>query len=158
MKTDKDKIKAIIMDVDGTLTNGQLHIGKEGELFKSFYCRDGLAIIRAREKGITPVILTSRKSEIVNRRAEELGVVHVYQGMSNDKACYLPAIREALGVEAHEVAYIGDDVNDLACMKECGIVACPHDAVDEVKSIANYISSYNGGYGAVRDFIDWLIP
>lgn len=145
------------MDVDGTLTNGQINIGQNGEVFKSFYCRDGLAIIKAAKAGIQPVILTSRISNIVKERAKELGIDIVLQGAQNEKKKILISYLKELEVEYKNIAYIGDDINDLECMKLCGIVGCPADAVDEVKAISDFISIKNGGYGAVREFIDWIM-
>ena len=145
------------MDVDGTLTNGQINIGQNGEVFKSFYCRDGLAIIKAAKAGIQPVILTSRISNIVKERAKELGIDIVLQGAQNEKKKILISYLKEAEVECKDIAYIGDDLNDLECMKICGIVGCPTDAVDEVKAISDFISIKNGGYGAVREFIDWIM-
>lgn len=150
-------IKVLVMDVDGTLTNGQINIGQNGEIFKSFYCRDGLAIINAAESGILPVILTSRVSNIVNERAKELGIVNVLQGAGNEKEKVFTDFIDEHDFSCADIAYIGDDINDLACMRLCGIVGCPVDAVEEVKSIADFISTKKGGEGAVREFIDWLI-
>ena len=145
------------MDVDGTLTDGTINIGSNGEVFKKFYARDGLAILYARDKGIQSVILTSRKSEIVERRAGELKIEYVLQGAANDKASVLKEFLTSYGYEKQEVAYIGDDINDLEAMSLCGIVGCPGDSVPEVKKAADYICKNNGGHGAVREFIDWLI-
>lgn len=153
----RQDIKIIVMDVDGTLTDGSINIGQNGELFKSFYCRDGLAIIAAKKSGIVPVILTSRESEIVKRRSEELGIDHVYQGFVDDKKRKLKRILGQLHIDWQNVAYIGDDRNDLECMKECGMVGCPCDAVKEVKKQADYICRHKGGQGAVREFIDWIL-
>lgn len=145
------------MDVDGTLTNGQINIGQNGEVFKSFYCRDGLAIMHAIKSGIQPVILTSRISNIVIERAKELGIDIILQGAGNEKKHILLDYLKEAEVDCKDIAYIGDDINDLECMKICGIVGCPADAVDEVKAVSDFISIKNGGYGAVRDFIDWLM-
>lgn len=151
------KIRTIVLDVDGTLTDGRIHIGQEGELFKSFYCRDGLGIISALSAGIDVVILTSRKSSIVDCRARELGITVVMQGAAEKKEDYLMQYMKEHNLCKDEVAYMGDDINDLESMRNCGIIGCPADAVKEVKQIANFISNYNGGNGAVRQFIDWLI-
>ena len=150
-------IKMLVMDVDGTLTDGTINIGPDGELFKSFYARDGLAILYARDYGIQSTILTSRKSVIVEHRAEELHIENMLQGASNDKEGILKEFLASKGLQKHEVAYIGDDINDLEAMSLCGVVGCPSDAAPEVKSIANYICQNCGGRGAVREFIDWII-
>lgn len=153
----RENIRVVVMDVDGTLTDGSINIGQNGELFKRFYCRDGLAIIAAEKKGIIPIVLTSRVSEIVKRRAEELKIDHVYQGFVDDKRVQLERILDELHLEWQNVAYIGDDRNDLECMKKCGIVGCPSDAERNVKRQADYICMCKGGQGAVREFIDWLL-
>lgn len=157
MSIAKRDIKLIVMDVDGTLTDGTINIGENGEVYKSFYCRDGLGILRAIEAGIVPVILTSRISRIVDQRAAELGILHVYQGFKTNKADKLTEIMHEMDVESTQVAYIGDDVNDLACMRMCGISGCPADAVDEIKAVSAFISKSNGGHGAVREFIEFLL-
>lgn len=150
-------IKYLIMDVDGTLTDGKIYMGYDGEVIKAFSIKDGYGI---REilipAGITPVIITGRKSDIVLRRCRELGITEVYQGVS-DKCEKLLSITEELS----SVAYIGDDINDLSCMelikKAGGIVGCPADAVEKIKAAADFVVDHNGGNGAVRDFIEWLI-
>ena len=150
-------IKLLIMDVDGTLTDGTINIGPEGELFKSFYARDGLAILYGRNRGIHPAILTSRRSKIVEQRAAELHIEYVLQGAADDKADVLKGFLTSNGYQKQEVAYIGDDINDLGAMSLCGIVGCPGDSLPEVKAAADYICQKDGGRGAVREFIDWLI-
>lgn len=145
------------MDVDGTLTDGKIYLGQNNELCKAFNIKDGCGIHDiAIPKGIIPVIITGRVSDIVLNRCRELGIEEVYQGIDN-KAERLCSITS----DFSSVAYIGDDINDLHCMnivkKAGGIVGCPADAADAVKRIADYVSLYNGGEGAVRDFIEWII-
>lgn len=152
-----EEIKVLVMDVDGTLTNGQINIGNNGEVFKSFYCRDGLGILHAIEMGMIPVILTSRFSDIVEARAKELGITIILQGAGNNKKELLDKYVEDYKISYEEIAYIGDDINDLECMKLCGMTGCPNDAVEEIKQISKYICGNLGGNGAVREFIDWLM-
>ena len=145
------------MDVDGTLTDGKIYVSPSGEAMKAFNIKDGCGIhdilIPA---GITPVIITGRTSEIVMNRCKELGITEVYQGV-RDKIGKLKEITDDLKA----VAYIGDDINDLSCMKPIkdagGIVGCPADAVNSVQDMADYVAPHNGGDGAVRDFIEWLM-
>lgn len=152
-----DKIRYLVMDVDGTLTDGKIYMSPSGEAMKAFNSKDGCGIhdllIPA---GMIPVILTGRKSDIVLNRCKELGITEIYQGVSH-KA---DVLRQIVG-DVSEVAYIGDDINDLPCMqmvKEAGgIIACPSDAVKAVKDISDYIAEHDGGNGAVRDFIEWLL-
>lgn len=152
-----NNINYLVMDVDGTLTDGKIYLGQNNELCKAFNIKDGCGIHDiAIPKGIIPVIITGRTSDIVLNRCRELGIEEVYQGVDN-KAERLCSITSDLS----SVAYIGDDINDLPCMnlvkKAGGIVGCPADATDAVKRIADYVSLYNGGEGAVRDFIEWII-
>jgi len=144
------------MDVDGTLTDGKIYMGHNGEVCKAFNIKDGCGIHDiAIPAGITPVIITGRKSDIVLNRCRELGITEIYQGVSNK-------IEKLLSITSDfsTVAYIGDDINDLSCMiavKDAGgIIGCPKDAVHKVLEIVDYVSDHNGGDGAVRDFIEWL--
>lgn len=151
------KIKYLVMDVDGTLTDGKIHMGNSGEIFKVFSIKDGYGIRDiAMPAGIVPVIITGRTSEIVTNRCKELGIENVFQGVKNKLE-----ILQIITTDFSIVAYIGDDLNDLSCMipvKEAGgIVGCPQDAVKGVLKISNFISSYDGGCGAVRDFIEWIV-
>lgn len=150
-------IKYLVMDVDGTLTDGKIYMGAHGEMMKAFNIKDGCGIHDiAIPGGIIPVIITGRTSEIVKKRCGELGIQQVYQGIKN-KIEQLNSIADDLS----QVAYIGDDINDLSCMipvKEAGgVVGCPADAVERVKEISDFVARHNGGDGAVRDFIEWII-
>lgn len=150
------KIKMLVMDVDGTLTDGCIYMGPNGEAMKAFNCQDGYAIAQILPKlGITPVIITGRCSAIVANRAAELKIAHLHQGVA-DKLPKLQEIAVELGAAAEEIAYIGDDLNDLDCMRYCGFTGCPGDAVPEIRKIADFVSSRNGGRGAVREFVDWI--
>lgn len=148
-------IKMLVMDVDGTLTDGNIYIGNNGELMKAFNVKDGYAISKLKNYGIEPVIITGRKSDIVQTRAKELRITELYQGVEN-KVEKLKSITEALNVKPEEVAYIGDDMNDLECIRYCRVTGCPSDAVEEVKQEVRYICKHNGGKGAVREFIEWI--
>ena len=144
------------MDVDGTLTDGHIYMGVNGEMMKAFDVKDGYAITRLHSHNIEPVIITGRYSEIVRLRAKELGIAEVYQGIS-DKLNQLKIVAHKFNCSADDIAYIGDDLNDLECMKYCSASACPNDAVDFVKNNVNYVCQSNGGRGAVREFITWII-
>ena len=150
-------IKYLIMDVDGTLTDGKIYISNTGELMKAFNIKDGCGIHDiAIPAQIIPVIITGRVSDIVINRCKEIGIKRIYQGVSN-KVEKLTREFEDLSI----VAYIGDDINDLSCMeaikKAGGLVGAPKDAVEQVRSIAHFVSNHVGGDGAVRDFIEWII-
>ena len=147
-------IKMLVMDVDGTLTDGHIYIGDEGEMMKLFHVQDGYAIAHILPvKGIVPVIITGRSSKIVERRAAELKISHLHQGVA-DKLSKLKEVAAELGISADKIAYIGDDVNDLDCIRWCGITACPADAVPAVREAVQYVCGRNGGNGAVREFIE----
>ena len=109
------KIKMLVMDVDGTLTDGKIYIGENGEIMKAFNVKDGYGIVSARKQGIVPVIITGRQSKIVEERVKELSIEELYQGISN-KICVLKEVADKCGVSLDEVVYIGDDLNDLACI------------------------------------------
>lgn len=154
------KINLLVMDVDGTLTDGKIYMGDSGEVCKAFDIKDGCGIrMILAPAGIKPVIITGRKSKILENRCNELGITELYQDVSDKVAC----LNMLLGSnpDYSKVAYIGDDINDLPCMEliktNGGIVGCPADAADKVKKIASYICIRNGGNGAVREFIEWLV-
>lgn len=150
------KIKILVMDVDGTLTDGCIYMGPQGEAMKAFNCQDGHGIAQILPKlGITPVIITGRNSQIVANRAAELKISHLHQGIY-DKLPLLQEIARELGAGREEVAYIGDDMNDMDCINWCGLTGCPADAVPEIRAAVDFISSRNGGRGAVREFIDHI--
>lgn len=149
-------IKYLVMDVDGTLTDGKIYIGNDGEMMKAFSVKDGCGIRDILlPTGIIPVIVTGRKSKILENRCGEIGIKEIYQGITN-KIEKLLSITEDLSI----IAYIGDDINDLSAMdliKEAGgKIGCPADANRKVKALADFISIKNGGDGAVREFIEWL--
>ena len=148
------KIKLLVMDVDGTLTDGCIYTGSNGEMMKAFDVKDGYAIKHILpELGIIPAIITGRRSDIVACRARELDIEELYQGVA-DKSRVLQELAAKYRISLEEVAYIGDDLNDLACMKLCGLTACPQDAVEEVRLCANVVCKRNGGHGAVRELIE----
>lgn len=153
-------VRLLVMDVDGTLTDGKIYMGETGEVCKAFSIKDGYGIhdilIPA---GIVPVIITGRRSKIVEIRCKELGITEIHQGVK-DKVEKLVEVIRRLDVQLVEVAYIGDDLNDFPCMKVIkeagGIVGCPADATKEVKDYSDYIAMTCGGNGAVRDFIHYI--
>ena len=151
------KVKLLVMDVDGTLTDGRIYMGAAGELTKAFDVKDGYGIAHILPgHGIVPVIITGRTSGIVEQRTRELNVTELYQGVS-DKLAQLKAVAFKYGAAPAEIAYIGDDRNDGDCLRFCGVTACPSDAADEIKPMVTYVCRRDGGRGAVREFIDWLV-
>lgn len=150
-------IKLFVMDVDGTLTDGKINMGPDGELFKSFNIKDGYAINEMLPAhGIIPAIITGRTSQIVANRAAELHITELHQG-KHDKLDTLKALMSKYHCAKENVAYIGDDILDIVCMKECGLVGCPADSCDQVKSLAHYVCLSKGGEGAVREFVEHVI-
>lgn len=155
------KIKYLVMDVDGTLTDGKIYMGRTGEICKAFNVKDGCGIHDILPKHlIEPVVITTRSSLFLKKRCEELGIKKVYQGVT-DKKERLKEILTAEQAQLCNVAYIGDDMNDFSCMtmikQAGGLVGCPEDSVSGVKEIADFISGKGGGEGAVREFIDWIV-
>lgn len=149
-------IKLIAMDVDGTLTDGRIFIGPDGEAMKAFDVKDGYGIVRFREAGGIPAIITGRQSRIVEQRCRELGITELHQGVSDKLDCLMKlAVKYHLKPE--EIAYIGDDLNDLACIEYAGVSACPSDAMEAVRCSSSYICTKQGGCGAVREFLDLLL-
>lgn len=156
-----NSIKYLVMDVDGTLTDGKIYTGFNGEVFKVFDVKDGYAIHEMLpSKGISPVVITGRQSTIVKERCRELGIQHVFQGVV-DKLTALKCFLRECNCDLNCVAYMGDDLNDLRCMMAVkaagGLIASPADAVEAVRDISDYIAPRNGGSGAVRAFVDWLL-
>ena len=161
------QIKYLVMDVDGTLTDGKIYMGENGEMFKVFDIKDGYGIKELLpQHGIIPVIITARESKILENRCKELNISILYQGIRNKLDKLQKLIIEYNDINETDIglkncAYIGDDLLDLQCMDPIkaagGLVGCPSDAVEKVKEIACYVSEYKGGEGAVRDFIEWLV-
>ncbi|CBK73307.1 3-deoxy-D-manno-octulosonate 8-phosphate phosphatase, YrbI family [Butyrivibrio fibrisolvens 16/4] len=154
-------IKYLVLDVDGTLTDGCVYMGETGELCKAFNIKDGYGIVHiAAPAGIIPIIITGRKSDIVLNRCKELGITNIHQGVS-DKLAKLKGILSANGGTLAKCAYMGDDLNDMTVMEaikaEGGLLGCPADAAEEIIGISDYVSKKDGGRGAVREFIEWLV-
>ena len=156
-------MRVIIFDVDGTLTDGKIYMGENGELMKCFNIKDGCGIRDIMPAyQLTPIIITARESQITANRCKELGIKHYYQGC-RDKAKKLEELAPMLQLSKdvngifEEVAYMGDDIIDIPIMKKCAKKGCPFDAVRKVKDIADFISQKKGGDGAAREFIEWII-
>ncbi len=145
-------IKLIVMDVDGTLTDGGVYYSESGSEIRNFNSKDAVGILACQALGIDCMILTGRKSEAVERRAEDLHIRYVYQGIT-DKMDFLVDFLKKHKMELHDILYIGDDLNDIKCMNIAGVAGCPADAAPEILMRADYIASHNGGHGAVRDVL-----
>ena len=150
------KIKLIVMDVDGVLTDGGIYIGENGELYKPFNVRDGLGINIALRLGFKFAIITGRKSKQLEIRAKELGINDVFQGKIYKRNAY-NNIKEKFGLGDEEIAYVGDDLIDLPIMAQVGFPATVADAPSEVKNYSCVVSDLNGGRGAVREVIEFIL-
>ena len=151
-----DNVKVIVLDVDGTMTDGGLLYDTSGTESKRFSVKDGLAIKVAIEAGFTIIVISGRSNSMVERRVSELGI-QFYISDAQVKYPILLRFLEEHSFLLEEVCYIGDDWNDLQCMREAGICMCPADAVSEVKATCTFVSSFNGGHGAVRDCLEELL-
>jgi len=149
-------IKLVLLDVDGTLTDGGIYRGNNGEELKRFNVKDGYAIVNAQKLGIEFGIITGRKSELVEIRSNELKIKYLYQGIS-EKTVILEEIMQKTGLKKEEIAYMGDDLNDILIMKQAGLTGAPKDAADEVIQIVDFVSGKNGGSGAVREFVEYIL-
>lgn len=152
--------KFLVMDVDGTLTDGKIYMGQDGELAKAFDIKDGCGILLELPRyGVKPIIITARESEILKKRCAELKIEELHQGVT-DKLTKLRMIVNEQGESLSAVAYAGDDIPDIPCMEAVkmagGKVLCPADAIPEIRSLADYVSIFKAGEGAVRDMIRYL--
>jgi 3-deoxy-D-manno-octulosonate 8-phosphate phosphatase (KDO 8-P phosphatase) len=150
------RIRLLLTDVDGVLTDGGVYYGESGEVMKRFNIRDGMGVERLRAAGVEVGIITGERSPSVVRRAEKLRIEMVYL-FSKDKPAVLQAIIEEFGYTAEEIAYIGDDVNDLEVMKLVGLPAAPGDAFPQAIAAAHYVCEKFGGHGAFREFAEFII-
>jgi len=150
-------IKLIVLDIDGTMTNGKITYDNNGIESKSFDVKDGMAIASWNKKlKLKSVIITGRKSDIVSKRAKELGITHVYQGFDN-KDEILNNILEDEKLSWDEVAGIGDDLNDYKMLKKVGFSCCVNNAVKDIKDLVDFVTTKNGGDGAIREMIELIL-
>jgi 3-deoxy-D-manno-octulosonate 8-phosphate phosphatase (KDO 8-P phosphatase) len=149
-------IRLVVMDVDGVLTDGKITYTSDGQELKSFNVKDGLGISLGIRAGLQFAIITARRSPMVERRAEELGIQHVRQ-LSKTKLPVLESLMTELSLSPEHLIYIGDDLPDIPPMQTVGLACCPADAVRAVKDIAHYIAQARGGDGAVREILDLIL-
>lgn len=153
-KLDKEKIKLLIIDVDGTMTDGGMYYTESGDEFKKFNTKDGIGIKRAIENGTPVAFLSAGKNKnLIQNRADLLGVHLVYAGYE-PKLNIINDWCGHLNISKNEIAYIGDDINDISLTGEVGIFACPNDAIDKIRNQSTIVLSKKGGEGCVREFID----
>ena len=149
-------VRWLILDVDGVLTDGRIILDGGGGEWKAFDVRDGQRIVLAAHEGIRTVFLTGRSSQVVERRAAELGVYRVFQG-AHDKGETMELFFREEGVSREETAYLGDDIVDLPALRRAGLAAAVGDAVPEVQAVADWIAAASGGCGAVRELIEFIL-
>jgi YrbI family 3-deoxy-D-manno-octulosonate 8-phosphate phosphatase len=149
-------IKVFATDVDGVLTNGGMYIGNSGEEMKRFHCHDGMGISSLQKAGILTVILTQENTKIVAIRGKKLKIPEVHQGVL-DKLDRLKKILKQYRLTLKDVAYMGDDLNDISTLREVGFSATPANGRKEAKSVSHYICRCKGGEGAVREVADLIL-
>ncbi len=149
-------IKLVAFDVDGVLTDGSLTFDENGHEYKTFNAKDGQGIVNLNNAGIVTAIITARNNGTVAHRAKNLNIKELHQGSKN-KIATLEGIMNKYNISFDEIAYMGDDLPDICILEKVALKGCPADAVDEVKEIANFVSSKNGGRGAVREFCDYIL-
>ncbi len=150
------KIKLMVFDVDGVMTDGSVTYDENGVEYKTFNVKDGQGLVRMVKSGFVTAIITARNNGTVEHRAKNLNITELYQGQKYK----LPALEELkakYNLSYDEISYMGDDLPDICCLEKVGLACCPNDAVDEVKEIAHFISSKDGGRGAVRELCDLIL-
>lgn len=156
-KEKAQRIKLLLTDVDGVLTDNGVYYGENGEVMKRFSIRDGMGVERLRKLcGIDTGIMTGELSPSVARRAEKLQITHLYLGVK-DKLGRLNEVMRTHQLSWEEIAFIGDDVNDLEVLQRVGLSACPGDAMPAVREVVHYQCQERGGYGAFREFAEQII-
>ncbi|MFZ6752080.1 KdsC family phosphatase [Undibacterium sp. Dicai25W] len=150
------RIKLMIFDVDGILTDGSLHFGSDGEALKTFNVLDGQGIRLLQNAGIATAIISARSSAIVLKRASDLGITHVRQGIHDKKSAFMELLAE-LNLAGNECGFIGDDVIDLPVLSRVGFAASVPNGHAEVRSRVDYVTSAMGGKGAVREVCDFIL-
>lgn len=158
MKTKEQlqKIKYLVIDVDGTMTDAGIYYDEHGNELKKFCTKDAAGFFAAHQADMEILVLTGRECAATTRRMTEMKVDYLVQNCK-DKVTYLQNFMEEKHITRDQIGYLGDDLNDFPPMQLCGFVGCPADACDEVKERADYVASVKGGYGAVRDIIEYLL-
>lgn len=150
------RVELLVLDCDGVLTDGRLYFSADGEALKAFHVHDGQGIKSWQAGGFRTAVITARKSMIARVRAEELGVEFVIDGV-DDKAAALDDLMGTTQIGAEQIAYVGDDVNDLGPMKRVGFPVAVGNCTEQLRTAALYITLKTGGYGAVREVTDLLL-
>jgi 3-deoxy-D-manno-octulosonate 8-phosphate phosphatase (KDO 8-P phosphatase) len=151
-----DAIRALVMDVDGVLTDGGLYYAENGDELKRFDVRDGQGLVLLRDAGVLTVIVTRKQTTIVTRRARDLGVTEVHQNVT-DKRAVLAELLTRRGLAAADVCYVGDDVGDIPAMRSIGLPVAVADAVPAVRRAARYVTKSRPGHGAIREICNLIL-
>jgi len=149
-------VRLVAFDVDGVFTDGRFYLSDDGVESKAFSTQDGYGIRRLIDAGITVAVISGRSSIAVDRRMQDLGVEHVFQGCK-DKVAALEGLATALGITTAECAYVGDDIPDLPLLRKVGVPVAVANAVSEVRELCDYTTSAAGGQGAVREVCDLVV-
>jgi 3-deoxy-D-manno-octulosonate 8-phosphate phosphatase (KDO 8-P phosphatase) len=150
------RIKLLLMDCDGVLTDGRLWLTENGDEQKSFNTKDGLGLALLHRAGLRSGVISGRKSIAVERRAQELGIEYLRQGDEQKTAAFEEVLRLA-GVNEDEVAFIGDDLSDIPLMQRSELAVAVADAVEEARALAHYVTRAEGGHGAVREVVEIIL-
>lgn len=150
------KIKLVLTDVDGVLTDGGMYYTADGDIMKKFHTRDGMGVTLLKKKNIPTIIITKEKTSMVKRWASRMKIEKLYDGIL-EKEKMVDIICKKYCISFDEIAYIGDDVNDVELLKRVGLSIVPHDAVKEVKRVSHYVCKINGGSGAFREAADLIL-
>ena len=155
-KEDIAKIRAFAFDVDGVFTDGSLSVGLDTDFIRTYYARDGFAVVTAIKRGYPVAIITGGRGESISRRFGLMGVKDIYLGC-NEKLGAITDFMQKYNLMPEEVMYVGDDIPDVAPMKVVGMAVCPNDAAVEVKAVSRYVSGFPGGRGCVRDVVEQVL-
>ena len=156
LKERASRIRMLVLDVDGVLTDGKLYFDHNGNEMKAFNTRDGMGMKALQQCGIEVAVITGRKSEAVAHRMSQLDIQHVYQGREDKLSAFLHLLK-ATGLEAQQVCFAGDDWIDLPVLLRAGLAVSVADAEDRVKDQAHWITRRNGGDGAVREICNLIL-
>lgn len=150
------KIRLILLDVDGVLTDGGIHLHSDGTESRAFHVRDGMGIRLGQQAGLVFGIISGRESEVVRARASELGISELHQRVLDKGTCF-DEIAERHGLAAEEICFVGDDVIDIPVMARAGLAVAPADAIEDALNVAHHVTRKCGGKGAVREVIDLVL-
>ena len=150
------KIRLVLTDVDGVLTDGGMYYTKEGDIMKRFFVRDGMGVNLLKRKGIPTIIVTKEKNIVTKKWSDNMNIEKLYQGIIK-KEDILEKVCKDYGLQTEEIAYIGDDVNDLELLKSVGLSAAPSDASDDVIKLCDFTSKHGSGNGAFRELVDLIL-